>query len=239
MSMGADVARLLLVVAMEAEARPVRTALGLGDDGAELHPAFPARLYTGEVSGVSVGVAVNGTDPRYEVESIASQPAVTTTLHAVESFTPDLVVSAGTCGGFAAHGSDIAEVIVADRVIFHDRRIAIPGWDAYGVGDYPVVDLSAVAAQHGWRTGPVTTGNALDAPPVDMATMTASGAMAKEMEAAAVAWVCERMAVPFGAVKVVTDLVDHHEATAEQFDRNLQKATATLAEAVRHLVASL
>jgi len=234
-----DVDRLLLVVAMEAEARPVRSALGIGHESTELHPGFPARLYTGQVGHVSVGVAVNGFDPRFNVESIGSQPAVTTSLHAIEAFAPDLVISAGTCGGFGAHDSHVGEVIIADRVVYHDRRMVVPGWDVYGVGDYPVVDLSAVASDHGWRIGAVTTGNSLDAPPVDIATMAASGALAKEMEAAAVAWICERMNVPFAAVKVVTDLVDDPEPTAAQFERNLRHASDSLAAAVRTLVGAV
>ena len=46
-------------------------------------------------------------------------------------------------------------------------------------------------------------------------------AVAKEMEAAAVAWVCQRMGVAFTALKVITDLVDEPETTSGQFYRNL------------------
>ena len=53
------------------------------------------------------------------------------------------------------------------------------------------------------------------------------------------AWVCERLGVPFTALKVVTDLVDHHEEAAEQFLRNLELATARLAEAIPALVDAL
>ncbi len=220
---------------MEAEAAPLRAALGLDGDGAQLHPAFPARLWHHDTAAV----AVNGTDPRFGVESIASQPAVTTTLHAVDLVNPAVVISAGTAGGFAARGGAIGSVYVADRVVFHDRRIAIPGWDAYGVGDYPCLDATAIADALGFDTGTVSTGNALDAPEPDVAAMTATSTVAKEMEAAAVAWVCERLAVPFTALKVVTDLVDHPEETAEQFDRNLAAATTRLAEAGAAYAAAL
>ena len=69
-----------------------------------------------------------------------------------------------------------------------------------------------------------------------MAKMTASEAVAKDMEAAAVAWTCERLGVPFTALKVITDLVDTADETAEAFLQNLRTATARLAEAVPALV---
>ena len=225
----------LVVVAMEAEAAPVRAALGLDGAGEHLHPAFPARLWRND----RAAVAVNGTDPRFSVDSIASQPAVTTTLHAVEAVSPQIVVSAGTAGGFTARGGEIASTYVASRCVFHDRRVSIPGFDRYGDGDYPVADLASTAAELGFETGTVTTGNALDAPAEDMAKMTASGAVAKDMEAAAVAWMCERLGVPFTALKVITDLVDTADEPAEQFMRNLRTATSRLAEAVPALVDAL
>ncbi len=220
---------------MEAEAAPVRAALGLHDAGSALHAAFPAKIWRGD----HVAVAVNGADPRFGVDSIASQPAVTTTLHAVEAVQPSIVISAGTAGGFEVRGGRIASTYLADRCVFHDRRVSIPGFDRYGDGDYPVADLAAVAAELGFDQGTVTTGNALDAPDEDLAKMHGSGAVAKDMEAAAVAWTCERLGVPFTALKVITDLVDHHEEAGEQFTRNLRMATARLAEAVPALVDAL
>jgi len=222
---------VLFVVAMEAEAAPVRAALGLDGDGVALHASFPARLWTGE----GVAVATNGVDARHGVDAIASQPAVTTTLHAIEALSPSLVISAGTAGGFQARGAAIGTVYLADRCVFHDRRIAIDGFDRYGVGDYPVRDLSAVATDLGFATGTVSTGNALDAPDHDVAAMAATDTVAKDMEAAAVAWTCEHTGTPFGALKVITVLVDHHTETAEQFLANLHMATDRLATAARLL----
>jgi 5'-methylthioadenosine nucleosidase len=50
------------------------------------------------------------------------------------------------------------------------------------------------------------------------------------MEAAAVAYVCELMKIPVMALKAITDLVDHHAATAVQFAANLHMASGQLAE---------
>ena len=220
---------------MEAEAAPVRLALGLDGPGQPLHPAFPAMIWTSD----QVSVAVNGVDPRFGVDSIATQPAVTTTLHAVERLRPSLVISAGTAGGFAERGGTIGAVCLASRCVFHDRRIDLPGFDAYGDGNYPVADLSKAAAELGWLQGTISTGNALDAPAEDIARMARHEVVAKDMEAAAVAWTCERLDVPFTALKVITDLVDTEHPTVEQFVGNLRTATQTLANAVPALLERL
>ncbi len=222
--------RVLIVVAMRAEAGPIGRAIGLDGPPQVLHPRFPATLTVNDAG--TIGMALVGADARFDVDSIGTQPAVTTTLHGIERFGPDLVISAGAAGGFEALGGRIGQVILADRCVYHDRRIAIPGWDDYGVGDYPVADLGLPLDRMGIETGTVSTGNALDAPAEDLAAMATSGARAKEMEAAAVGWVCERMEVPFTALKAITDLVDHHEETAEQFDRNLALAIDRLAAAL-------
>ena len=71
-------------------------------------------------------------------------------------------------------------------------------------------------------------GGELDESAEDAARIVASGASVKEMEAAAVAWVCGLHGVPVGAVKAITDLVDSPVSTAEQFNANLDTAARSL-----------
>ncbi|MGI9621297.1 MAG: hypothetical protein ACR2PK_00565 [Acidimicrobiales bacterium] len=227
--------RPLVLVAMEAEAAPIRAALGLKAEGELIDPRFPAKIWANE----RCALAINGIDERFGVDSIGSIPAITTTINAVSAIGPSIVVSAGTAGGFTERGGEIAKSYLANRCVFHDRRIDLPGFDAYGIGDYAVADLSAVAAELAIEEGTVTTGGALDAPVDDMARMRASGAVAKDMEAAAIAWLCQHLDIPFTALKVVTDLVDAPEEPGEQFLRNLELATRTLASQVRLLIDAL
>jgi nucleoside phosphorylase len=63
-----------------------------------------------------------------------------------------------------------------------------------------------------------------------------SGACVKDMEAAAVADVARLFGRPVMAVKAITDLVDSHVATAEQFLANLELATARLRDALLAVV---
>ena len=69
------------------------------------------------------------------------------------------------------------------------------------------------------------------------ALMRDHGASVKEMEAAAVAWVCWLTGTPVFAVKAITDLVDHPAGTVEQFLANLGQATDRLASGLEELLA--
>ncbi len=116
--------------------------------------------------------------------------------------------------------------------MYHDRRIALPGYDAYGVGTYPAVRAGALARVLGFKRGIVTTGNSLDETVDDRRMIEASGARVKDMEVAAVAWVGELLDVLVLAVKAITDLVDSHAGTVEQFEANLAMASRRLCDAL-------
>ena len=68
--------RPLIVMAMEAEAAPVRSALNLDTPGEKLHPAFSSEIWESS----RVCLVLNGKDRRYGVDSIASQPAAIASL---------------------------------------------------------------------------------------------------------------------------------------------------------------
>lgn len=44
----------------------------------------------------------------------------------LQAFKPDLLISAGTAGGFKAQGGTIGDVYISKAVMHHDRRIPIP-----------------------------------------------------------------------------------------------------------------
>ena len=230
--------RVVIVMAMEAEAAPLRAALGASTRAApRWASALPTRLaVTPDRSDrPAVLLAVNGTDPVTGVDCIGSTSAGLTTLAALAAAgehwgaAPALVLSVGTAGGWASHGAAVGDVFLAwDRFVAHDRRIDLPGFDRLGLGDHPAADLRSHAAPLGCRLGIVTTGDSLDESPEDARRIQASGASVKEMEAAAVAWVGGLHGVAVGAVKAITDLVDSPVATAEQFSANLDAAARSL-----------
>ena len=126
---------------------------------------------------------------------------------------PDLVISAGTAGGFRSSTACIGDVFVSSKCIFHSRRIpAARGvYEEYGFGHFRSPPLAGLARQCGLKIGVVSTSDSLDASPRDLELLRAEGAAVKEMEAAAIAWVCQQLHVDFFALKSITDIVDRDE----------------------------
>lgn len=218
-------------MAMMAEATPIVSVLGARSVNGP--SPLAAQWFDVERNGADVRVAVNGRDRRFGVDSIGTEAAALTTYSTIASFEPELVISAGTAGGWQRCGGEVGDVYVSDgHVVHHDRRIALEGFGAYGVGAYPVVKAQTMARSLGLKTGVVTTSNSLDENDDDRRMISDSGACVKDMEAAAVGYVCEQMSVPYMALKAITDLVDHHTATVEQFTANLTLASGRLAESL-------
>jgi 5'-methylthioadenosine/S-adenosylhomocysteine nucleosidase len=223
--------RIVIQIAMEAEATGVIDRLGLREVADAFGEGLPWRVNQGEVDGAEIVLVRPGLDEHFGVDQIGTQPAAVLAELAVRTFGASVVINAGTAGGFAAKGAAVGDVYVSSsRVCFHDRRIAIPGYDAYGVGSYPCADMSEMAHELGLKQGIVTTGNALDLPEADLAMMAEYGGEVKEMEAAAIAWVCAMHNVPFIGLKSITDLVDGEHATEDAFLANLNLASERLTE---------
>ena len=194
-------------------------------------PPLSVKWFSAQRHGSELLIALNGRDRRFGVDSIGTDAAVLNTYAVIERFQPDLLISAGTAGGWRRADGEIGDVYVSDRhVVHHDRRIDLPGFADYGIGRYPVVSLRNMAARLGLKIGVMTTGNSLDESEPDRRMILTSGAVVKDMEAASVAYVCHQLSVPFMALKAITDLVDDHTSTAEQFNANLVMASRRLSE---------
>ena len=174
--------RVVIVMAMEAEAAPLRAALG----AVPVDPPGWAEALPVALSAASAGahpdvlLAVNGVDPVTGVDCIGSSAASLTTQVALAAAAsqwgsePDLVLSVGTAGGWARSGASIGDVYLAwDRFVCHDRRIDLPGFDRLGRGDHPAADLRGHAEPLGCRLGIVTSGDSLDESPDDASRIVA------------------------------------------------------------------
>jgi nucleoside phosphorylase len=237
--------KIALIMAMRAEAQPLIDALEL-DMVPNWFPAAggstPYRRNEQRESelGAEILLVHVGQCPRFGVDNIGTQPATLATYFAVSQFRPDLVLSVGTCGGFRRRGANVGDVYLADEaIIFHDRRIDLPGFDRYGLGNYKPARIQHHANGIGAKLAIVSSGNSLDMPPSDHEVMERRGATVKDMEAAAVAWVCEQMSTPMSALKSVTDIVDGEHATSEEFLRNLAFASRRLCDTTLDLLRAL
>jgi 5'-methylthioadenosine nucleosidase len=154
-------------------------------------------------------------------------------------FNPDLVLSAGTAGGFKRVGATIGDSFIGTSFVHHDRRIPIPSFDAYGRGLRQGPSCEKLIKDLGLKSGVVSSGNSLDHCPDDDKIMEEVNAAVKEMEVASIAYVCEHASVPLLALKVVTDIVDGDRPSHEEFLENLHTASHSLQEQLPRMVSYL
>lgn len=224
---------IAIVMAMKAEARPVIEGLNLVSTQGGFDSRLPFEIYKGAIGEAGIQLIINGKDKLYDVDNVATQPATLAAYAAIDKFNPDLLINAGTAGGFKEKGADIGTVyIINDRFSYHDRRIPIPGFQEYGIGGYPGARIDGMAAKLGLRPGIISTGNSLDMLDRDLEIIQQNNADVKDMEAAAIAWVASLYGKPFIALKSITDLIDTDSPTEEQFVKNLKTATGNLGKAV-------
>jgi len=94
----------------------------------------------------------------------------------------DLLINAGTCGGFKAKGAEIGDVFLTTASANHDRRIPIPSFDHYGVGRIETLAAKELADEIKAKMGVCTTGNSLDMHDIDEVNMKSNDASVKDME---------------------------------------------------------
>jgi len=101
------------------------------------------------------------------------------------------------------------------------------------VGELNTFDLNPeLLAQVGAQSGVVSTGNSLDMTKEDEGYIKKHKATCKDMEGAAVAYMCDQLSVPMFALKSVTDIVDGEHPTPEEFLKNLGTAAKSLQQAL-------
>lgn len=113
-----------------------------------------AQAYSGTVGSITVNLVHNGKDPKAGVDKVGTNAATLTTYLAIDAFQPDVVISAGTAGGFAARGATIASIFVSTACVNHDRRIPLPGFDEFGLGKADTHNCSKLVEDLGVRPPP-------------------------------------------------------------------------------------
>lgn len=231
-----QIKHVALLIAMQDEAMPLIRRLELADKG-HLAPPMPMRWYDGAVGPLRVDVVVMGADRRFGIDCIGTQPAAVATQLVLDKLDPDLLINAGTCGGFIKRGGAIGKVyLTGGPFVFHDRRIPLAPFEPYADGNYQLCEVTDWADALGLDQGAVSTGNSLDMNDDDAQRIERANTVAKDMEAAAIAWVADQHEKPLCAVKAVTDLVDGEHPTHEEFERHLHTASDALSETLQRLL---
>ncbi|KAL2937243.1 5'-methylthioadenosine/S-adenosylhomocysteine nucleosidase 1 [Bienertia sinuspersici] len=227
------ISTIVIFIAMHTEALPLVNRFQLQEDHDSVFPkGVPWVRYHGMYKDLHLNIVQPGKDPVLGVDSVGTVSASLVIYATIQALKPDLVINAGTAGGFKAKGAAIGDVFLASEVAFHDRRIPIPVFDLYGVGLRQAFSASNILKELNLKIGRLSTGDSLDMSAQDEASITANDATVKDMEGAAIAYVAELLKVPIIFLKAVTDIVDGDKPTAEEFLNNLTAVTATLDETV-------
>jgi nucleoside phosphorylase len=226
---------IVAIMAMRAEAEPLVQRLGA--ISIPLETLLPLQAFQCEIDGCVVTVMANGRHPRHGVDLIGTDGATISSMFAITAFDPDLVITAGTAGGRRSETMKIGDVVLArERFVYHDRRIPLPGFQELGVGSFPALPIDSMAAELGWQTGVISTGNSFGETAEELVMLDQSGAIAVDMESAAVAAVCELYGVPVTGIRVISNYMGEADSAAAEFERELQESAMTLAVAIEAAV---
>lgn len=90
---------ILFIIAMESEAIPLRKLLNLEmDPQMESNPI--ANSWIGTFNNMKIVMMLAKPDKKYKIDSIGPESAAIITYIGVETYQPDLIISAGTAGAY-------------------------------------------------------------------------------------------------------------------------------------------
>ncbi|GAB2225234.1 hypothetical protein Droror1_Dr00006025 [Drosera rotundifolia] len=231
------ISTVVFIIAMQTEALPLVNRFQLSEDAESVFPkGVPWVRYHGYYKDLQINIIWPGKDPLLGVDSVGTVSAALVTYASIQALQPDLIINAGTAGGFKAKGAAIGDVFLVSEVAFHDRRIPIPVFDLYGVGLREALSTPNLVKEVDLKVGRLSTGDSLVTTPHDELAITANDATLKDMEGAAVAYVADLLKVPAIFVKAITDIVDGEKPTAEEFLQNLAAVTAALDEMISNII---
>lgn len=223
------VKNVTIIMAMKDESKGVIDSLEMIENVDVLNPKLPMRCFQKTLGGLNISLVVNGVDDRYQADYIGSEAATLSAYEAVSKLRPDIIISAGTAGGFKGQGAEIGTVYLSgDKFIYHDRHVPLDGFKDSAIGHYPALDISMLAAALDLPTGIISTGSSLKKLTSDVVMIEGNNAVAKEMEAAAIAWVAMLFKTPVMAVKSITNLIDQNNKSEHEFVANLAIASEAL-----------
>lgn len=224
-------------MAMRDEAQPIIDSLELKENAGAFHLQLPMRCFQKKIGSLNFSLVIAGIDDRYQVDNIGSQAATLMAYESITQLQPDLLISAGTAGGFASRGADIGTIYVSEEhFVYHDRHVPIKGFDDSSIGKYPALKVSRLAKNLHLKTGIISTGSSLEKSDKDILVIDEHNAVAKEMEAAGIAWVAMLFNTPMMALKSITNLVDQDNKSEAEFIKNLEYAAKCLHDKILELV---
>ncbi|PKI52928.1 hypothetical protein CRG98_026759 [Punica granatum] len=99
------VCTILIIIAMQTEALPVVNKFQLVEDPNTVFPeGVPWVRYHGVYKDLNINLIWPGKDPSLGVDSVGTVSASLVTYASIQALQPDLIINAGTAGGFKRCG---------------------------------------------------------------------------------------------------------------------------------------
>lgn len=232
-----QVRKIMLIVAMKKEAVPIIKKLEMKLIPNSLDKHLPVEAYESVTGKGKIVLVISGKCATHGVDRIGSQGLNLVAWEALKTFEPDILINAGTGGGFHRNGSQPGDIYISSECVkYHDRLFSPDMFFLnYGIGSYKCLEIPNIANKIGAKIGVISTGASMLASKEEEKQMLNNKAVVKEMEAAGIAEVAQMRNVPFIALKIITDLVDTFECPQNQFTNNIDNLTIHLANKVHEL----
>ena len=218
-----------ILMAMQDEATPLINHLEMTEKFDYFDDALPFRCFQKQFENLTISIVTSGIDAINRVDNIGCEAATLMAYESINKLSPDLIISAGTAGGFSSKGAQIGTLYASEKYfIFHDRIVPLPGFRESAVGCFPALNVNKLAKDLCLKTGVISSGSSLEKNPKDQLIIDEHNAVAKEMEAAAIAWVAMLHQVPVFAIKSITNLIDEANQSEDEFIKNFDYSVSTL-----------
>ena len=207
---------------------------------AEKHQRLGHVYYTGRIKHHEVVLVESGIGKVMSAMSVAVL---------VNDFKVTAVINTGSAGAVAL-GLEIGDVVVADRLVYHDVDVTAFGYDYgqmarqplyYEASRYLVEEMKAVLekTQQTSRVGLIATGDSFIAgqDKIDQIKAHFPDVLAVEMEGAAIAQAAHSLGLPFMVIRAMSDTASHNANIT--FDEFILEAGKRSAETLIQLLNNL
>jgi len=224
-----EIKNIVILMAMQEEANLLISSLNLVENKTVLSEMLPFRCFQIKLAKSHLSLITSGIDHRNQVDNIGCEAATLMAYESIGQLDPDILISAGTAGGFSDKGAEIGSVYASDNYfIFHDRVVPLPGFRESAIGRFPAANIGKMINDLALQSGIISTGSSLEKNVKDNHILGEHPVVAKEMEAAAIAWVAMLHDIPMFAIKSITNLVDQENQSETEFVKNFDYSVKCL-----------
>ena len=154
--------------------------------------------YNGHYITLSVIKKVN------KIEQVGYMPASICTFEVIKNFTPDVILNIGTAGGIKKKDIKIKDLIISDSFSYHNHFMPSYFYQ-YSLGKR---NCSFIPCLKRVKVGTISSSYSTEISHKSWEILNNNNILAVDMEAAAIAEVCEFYNIKFSSLKVITDLLD-------------------------------